>query len=105
MNVPLCTVQNGLRGPVLIFSEGNGGGSAEGTPTSGECDRMIWHHCRRFGVSACEYGAYAIRGRLFNFAQYGFLAGQRLCPARLSRGFSYIAAAGLEIKTQHGVRY
>jgi hypothetical protein len=56
---------------------------------------MIWHHCRRFGVSACEYRAYAIRGRLFNFAQHGYSAGQRLC-ARSSQGFSYMRLLELE---------
>jgi hypothetical protein len=68
------------------FGGVNGGGSAEGTPTSGECDRMIWHHCRRFGVSACKYVADPIRGRLFNFVQYAYSAGRQLRATRPSRG-------------------
>jgi hypothetical protein len=47
----------------------NGGGSVEGAPTSGVSNRLIWHHCRRFGVGAWKYRVDATQENLFNFAQ------------------------------------
>jgi hypothetical protein len=33
---------------------------------------VIWHHCRRFGESACTYPANVVRGKLFNFAHFAY---------------------------------
>ena len=58
----------------------NGGGSVEGAPASGVSNRLIWHHCRRFGVGACMYSAVATRGTLCTVAHWRNQCRMFRCP-------------------------
>lgn len=56
----------------------------EGVLPSGERSRMIWHHCRRFGVGTCKHNAVAKLRTLCNFALWQ-LGGTKSRVERLKR--------------------